>query len=184
MSEEIPQWVRNACHRWGRQKRRIWTGRDWHGNIDGYAQSLLGRIRDEREGAGQGTAAQRWPEVFWGDGLDVQRAIVGMPEKPYAVLHLQFVFDPAFGLSIDRRARLLELKRTSYTDALENAEHFLLGRLGVEMLPDSQLTEHVNKIVLEALRTASVSGTKAQTSRKCPSLDLRALNRPTLRRTS
>jgi hypothetical protein len=181
---EIPQWIRTACRRWGSQKRRIWTGKDWHGNVDGYAQSLLGRIRDEREGAGQGTSSQRWPEVFWGDGLDVQRAIVGMPETPYCVLHLQFVFDPDFGLSIERRARLLELKRTAYTDALDNAEHFLMGRMGGDSLSDAKITEEVHKIVREAFRTASGSDIKAQTRAKCVSLNLQALNRPTLRRTS
>ena len=53
---ETPQWVRIACQRWGRQKRRLWAGGDWYRDhrgiqrrhVDGYANSFLGRLLEER----------------------------------------------------------------------------------------------------------------------------------------
>jgi len=184
MSTDIPDWVRSDCRLWGRQKRRIWEGRDWHGNIDGYAQSLLGRIREEREGAGQGTPTQRWPEVFWGSGLDVQRALMGMPERQFAVLHFQYVWNPEWGITVERKARYLGIKRTEYFGVVESAETWIHSRLDLRLGPDSQLVERVQEIVRAALRNGSDSDTKAQIGEtplaKAPALNLAALNRKTL----
>jgi hypothetical protein len=105
-----------------------------------------------------------------------------MPEIPYAVLHLHFVFDPEFGLSVTQKAALIGIKRTAYNEALGNAEHFVLAKLDGG-LPDAQMKVIALKTITEALRTARISVTKAQTSRTCPSLNLQAMGRPTLRRT-
>lgn len=179
MRDDIPEWVRLACQRWGRQKRRIWTGADWHGNPDGYAQSLLGRIRDEREGAGQGAVTQRWPEVYHGDGLEVQRALQGLGERRYAVLHFQYVWDPTFNVTVRQKCAYLEIKRTEYFALVERAETWIHARLD---RPDSQLAEQVHKIVAKALQSAAVSATKAHPRRVGPQLNLAALHRPTLKR--
>lgn len=129
MTDEIPQWVRLACKRWGQQKRRIWLGRDFHGNIDGYAQSLLGRIRDERDGAGYNVMAQKWAEVYRGDALEVQRAIQGIGEKRHAVLHLQYVWDPAWMVSISAKAKMLGVRRTEYFELRNRAETWIHAKL-------------------------------------------------------
>lgn len=129
MTDEIPQWVRLACKRWGAQKRRIWLGRDYHGNIDGYAQSLLGRIRDEREGASQGVQSQKWPEVYRGDGLEVQRAIYGMPELGFEVLHFQYVWDPRWEITASQKAKILGIGRTEYFKRKDKAEVWVHARL-------------------------------------------------------
>lgn len=179
MSDDIPDWVRVACGRWGRQKRRIWTGKDWHGNPDGYAQSLLGRIRDEREGAAQGIAVQRWPEVFWGDGLDVQRALTGLGERRHAALHFQYVWDPSFNVTIRQKCAYLEVKRTEYFALIERAEIWVHARLD---RPDSQVVEQVQKIVQRALHNTSISATNSQTKRAGPQINLAALHRPILKR--
>lgn len=179
---DIPEWVRLACGRWGRQKRRIWSGHDWYGNIDGYAQSLLGRIRDEREGAGQGTTSQRWPEVFFGDGLDVQRVMLGMSERPFAALHFQYVWNPDWNVTVPRKAGYLGIKRTEYFALVEQGETWIHARLQSDNVPDSQLVEQVHEIVREALSPHSASAIKRQTSHTCQraELNLSALNRPKL----
>lgn len=177
VSTDIPEWVRLDCRSWGHQKRRIWSGRDWHGNVDGYAQSLLGRIRDEREGAGQGARVQRWPEVFWGGGLDVQRALLGMPERPYSVLHLHYVWDPEWNITAKRKARVLELNPDVYYDNLDRAETWLWARL--EVRSDTQAAEAVTKVARDSLRAALENVTKAQprATAPCDSPDFSALNR-------
>lgn len=179
MSSDVPDWVRKSNGLWGRQKRRIWTGMDWHKNVDGYAQSLLGRIREEREGAGQGVRVQRWPEVYWGDGLEVQRSLLGMPETPYAVLHLHYVWDPEWNVTAGRKARCIGIERDVYYDHLDRAEFWIWSRLEAGTCRDTQIVEAVTKIVNEALREVSVSAINHQTSERCQrELNLTALNRP------
>ncbi len=134
---DLPDWVRIACKRWGSQKRRMWQGKERYAtqgkndlHVDGYAESFMGRIQDERVAAGQpGAARQRWVEVFWGEGLDVQRAIVGMPSTPFDVLHLKYVWDPDFGLSWAARARVLGMKERAFWEALGRAEFWVYAKL-------------------------------------------------------
>jgi hypothetical protein len=135
--DEIPEWVRIACRRWGRQKRRIWSGGDWYRDhqgakrqhVDGYASSFLGRLLEERDGTGQGARGQRWSEVLWGDALDVQRAIVGMSVTSYDVVHLHYVFDPEFGLTASAKAALLNISVRTYWTAVKIAEVWLWAKL-------------------------------------------------------
>ncbi len=176
MSSDIPDWVRADCRKWGSQKRRVWEGRDWHGNVDGYAQSLLGRIREERDGASQCTPAQHWPEVYWGAGLDVQRALLGMPERQYAALHFQYVWNPEWAVKADRKAAYLGVKRTEYFELVDRCETWVFARLEPKTRSDSQLVEAVSEIVAGALRNAGPKAIKAQTREKCL-LDFSALNR-------
>lgn len=178
MSSDVPDWIRRANGMWGRQKRRIWCGHDWHGNVDGYAQSLIGRIREEREGAGQGTPSQRWPEVFWGDGLDVQRSLLGMPEMPYAVLHLHYVWDPEWAITASRKARALSIQREIYYDHLDRAEYWIWARLEATHCGHTQVVEAVHKLVREVLQNGGSDVINSQTSERCPpEIDFAALNR-------
>lgn len=135
---DVPDWVRLACNRWGRQKRRMWQGKETYINsekqqrthVDGYAESFMGRIKDERVAAGQTSGVrQHWDEVYWGEGLEVQRAIVGMPATAYDVLHLKYVWDPDFGLSWAARAQVLGLKERAFWEALGRAEFWVFARL-------------------------------------------------------
>lgn len=176
---DIPEWVRIACGRWGRQKRRIWSGHDWHGNIDGYAQSLLGRIRDERDGIGQGARNQHWPEVYFGDGLDVQRSTPGMLERPFAALHFQYVWNPDWNVTVAQKSRYLGIKRTEYFTLVEVAETWIFARLDTRAVPDSQLVEQVNEIVRKALQSGPAAAINHQTRPSCQRVEvnLSALNR-------
>lgn len=145
MTDEIPQWVRSACKKWGAQKRRIWLGKDWYGNIDGYAQSLLGRIRDEREGAAQGVISQKWAEVYGGDGLEVQRAIQGIGERRHAVLHLQYVWDPRWEVPIATKAGYLGVRRTEYFELRDRAETWVHAKME-SVLPGTKLQQLSSKL--------------------------------------
>lgn len=180
VSSDVPEWIRRANGIWGRQKRRVWCGHDWHGNVDGYAQSLLGRIREEREGAGQGTPAQRWPEVYWGDGLDVQRSLFGMPEIPYAVLHMHYVWDPEWNVSITQKARALTIAREAYYNALDRAEYWVWSRLDAQPeVRNTQIVEEIGILIRKALQIGETEAINSQTSERYPrELNLAALNRP------
>jgi hypothetical protein len=199
---KAPAWVRQACSAWGRQKRRIWTGKDWYidadgrrrYDVDGYAQSMLGRIREEQILAKQkGTVPretitrevhQRWDEIFFGDGLAVQQTLPGLPGRPNCVLHLHYVFDPEFGLTMSRKARLLDSDLTTYKEDLKCAEFWVWSRLESGRSTAAQLVERVNEIVKESLKSASEPAIHSQNARRslraAPEINLAALNRPKL----
>ena len=172
---DIPNWVIGALGLWGRQKRRVWVGADWHGNIDGYSQSLLGRIRDEREGAGeQGARSQHWPEVFWGAGLDVQRGIMGMREVPFCVLHLHYVWPAEWEIPIETKARMVGIVKAEYWRELENGENWTHAKL--DSVSNCVPREKTLRVVLQSATTSTQSATVRKVS--VQSLKLEALNRP------
>lgn len=186
-----PEWVRKACGSWGKQKRRIWRGGEWHINkdgskgwhVDGYANSLLGRIRDEGDGAAQGTISQHWPEVMWGDGLEVQRSLSGMHGNQHLVLHFHYVWDPDWNVTVMQKSDYMGIKRTEYFQLLENAETWVHARLAsLGDRPDAQLVEKVGQIVRNALKSSEEKAINSQTRQNSspPRLNLDALQRPRL----
>lgn len=186
MSSDVPDWVRLACGRWGRQKRRIWTGSEWYVNplggkqqhVDGYADSFMGRIKDERVAAGSnGAYSQRWDEVFWGDGLDVQRAVAGMPEGPNDALHVKYVWDPEFNLSPRRKAEILGMKERAYWEAVGRAEFWIFARLDPA---HDQVREIVTEISQGALKKATERAKKRVHLIALPELSFGALGRKPL----
>jgi len=192
--DETPSWVKLACGRWGAQKRRIWSGGDWHINragikqrhVDGYSQSFLGRLVEERYGAGhrQLMGSQFWAEVFSGDALMVQRTLPGMPEEACVVVHLRYVFDPELGLTADDKAALLGLSVRGYWLALARAEMWIWARL------DGGTTEHnVEHVQVPAVEGKARGGdlqpgakraTSSARTVRLPDLCLSALGRSTL----
>lgn len=196
---EIPEWVRVACRAWGSQKRRMWRGADWHlkvhlaqnatgqlgavatkhWHVDGYSESFMGRLMEDKMGAAQGRRRyQHFPEVYWGDGLEVHRAIPGMPEMAYGVLHLHYVFDPEFGLNARRKAALLSLKERAYWEALGRAEFWVYARLDPAR---NQASENIQEISAKLLHSEVSQATKAHHGRRVSELALEALQRPTLK---
>jgi len=121
---DIPPWVVSALTAWGKAKRRVWLGHDPHtGHEDGYGASLLGRIGVEREAAGAGQQyRQRWPEVYRGDALAVQRAVHGMPLRYHAVLHLHYVFAKQCECPLAEKLAYLECERATYYQLLQRAQ--------------------------------------------------------------
>jgi hypothetical protein len=187
MTLEVPQWVRLACQRWGRQKRRIWSGRgEWYVDrlgrktchVDGYAESFLSRVQDEKVGAGSSSEVrQHWVEVYFGDALEVQRNLCGMPETPLSVLHLRYVFDPEFGLTAKQKSRLIGVSLSSYLNAQAVGEAWIWARLE----PVDRLQPQLIDAAKETLR----SGLKKPTLRQpapLAALSLQFLQRPTLAR--
>lgn len=179
----IPQWVREACRKWGRQKRRVWYGGEryegggWH--VDGWAQSFLGRVQDERVAAGSGSIAdrQQWPEVYRGEGLEVQRAVIGMPELPVLVIHLHYVFDPEFGLSVKVKAANLSMPVRDYWRTLNDGEAWVWARLtheNVRTLGNPEI------LVFPAIAKRPKKRYKSANSDSMGVVSLTALRRPTL----
>ncbi len=146
---DTPAWVRVACNHWGTQKARIWSGGCWFINADGdiqhhadgFANSFLGKLLEEREGCGQGTAYQRWGEVLWGDALRVQQCLPGMPVHAFDALHLQYVFPREFQLNAAAKAALIGMALRAYWCALERAEFWLFAKLDGD--PTPRLTSSV-----------------------------------------
>lgn len=180
MTLEVPTWVRLACQRWGRQKRRIWSGTgEWYvdrlgkktRHVDGYAQSFLGRIQDEKVAAGSSMEVRQFfAEVYWGDGLEIQRNIGGMAELPLLSLHMRWVWDPEFGVQTRHKAAFLGVTLNRYWLAVADAENHLWRRLEP---PTAQ--------VIEILTPPTKNHTVARATSRV-SLSLNVLNRPTLSR--
>ncbi len=186
MSSDIPEWVVSVCQHWGRAKRRLWHGAEWYvsytggrrRHVDGYAESFMGRLMEDKMGAGQGARHQHWPEVFGGDALDVQRILPGIPELPHAVLHLHYVFDPEFNLKVRQKAVLVEIRETRYWEALRHGQLWVLARLSPGA--QNQVSDRIHEIARGSLSNANGQGTKAHTCRS--SLDFTPLRRPLLTR--
>ncbi len=175
MRNEIPQWVLIACRTWGSQKRRIWSGHDWHGNIDGYANSLIGRIREEREGTGQGQRQQFWPEVFYGDGLIVQRTLPGIAVAQHDALHVKYVWDSRFKLTMAQKAALLSMSERALFEVTGRAETWVHARL--ENSAQLQLIDSSQKNSVQTLKSTLKTTYASVQSDKAPELSFAALNR-------
>jgi len=196
VTHEIPEWVKIACRRWGSQKRRIWSGGEWfldangktQHHADGFSNSFLGKLLEEREGAGQGTAMQRWPEVLWGDGLDVQRNLTGMPIECFDTLHVYYIIPQEFDLSATTKADMIGLTLRQYWTALERGEWWLFARLQCD--PQSDASSSASIRTSETPTTTANAPLHPPPNRRMttgypdnlPKLRLDALTRPTLTR--
>lgn len=85
--------LEHALRVWAAQERRKWRGENAAGDPDGLdAACLLGKIREERDGASQNRVNQRTPTAaHWGEGLIIHRAMHGMPEAPRVCVWLYYV---------------------------------------------------------------------------------------------
>ncbi len=200
--DAVPAWVHTALQRWGRAKRRIWLGGyEWSAkdlataqgdlkradakrfHTDGYSsRSVFAKIRDEREGAGTSRMNQHWSEVMQNDALDVQRAIIGMPAKPFDALHLLYVFDR--DLTVQQKADWLECSVAAFYAAASRGRVWIHARIesGFQDSQEFDLSKIIGEIMrrgLQAQALAAISGSKTVKSDSCP-LDLAPLRRPTL----
>ncbi len=144
---------------------------------------------------------QQWSEVLWGDALDVQRNLPGMPLTCFDVLHLRYVFDPDFGLTANVKASLIDLPTRLYWAALERGELWLWSRLDrgaaeetggvkpplkVPSVEDLTLdvththTASAGKVTAKGLIFSPTESTKPAHPDNVPELSLRALRRPKL----
>lgn len=87
--------------------------------------TVMGKIRIDAEGAGQGVRGQSFPEVYTGPGLTIWRAMDGMPIAPREVLHAKWLA----GEPVKIQAPILGLKIRTYWILLDNAYYYLAGRI-------------------------------------------------------
>ncbi len=108
------RWVRSA------------TGADqWH--FDGLPlATLLGKIRAEGEGAGQGSVRnQRFDEVYHGDGLIIWRAMSGMRIEQREVIHAKYLCRGGYR----DHCRLLGISKTAYWGHYNEGHAYIAGRV-------------------------------------------------------
>ena len=127
--DEIDGW----CDQWAQQRRRILgivelEPKDRIGRL----KSTLGTIREERDGASQGTAMQSFPEVYTGFALLVNRAWLEMQRdwRPIVQAHyccLYWVGPSGEPLRIlaKEKAQLLDLDLPTYWNYLKFAKNYV-----------------------------------------------------------
>ena len=95
----------------------------------GRMTSTLGSIREEGEGAAQGTFTQKFPEVRRGEGLLVHRALMMMPLRYRGVMDLQYTWAgiDGFDFPIKLRAELMHLSIAGYCIDVNVMKGFLRG---------------------------------------------------------
>jgi hypothetical protein len=128
--------IKDACEAWGRAMRWIIQA-----NGEGYpTMATMERARGGELDANAGKIGQRFGEVMCGDALAVSRAIrtePRMPEDAYNVMWMQYVV-PRKDAERNKITILQKANELGYADrkpyyiALENAHHFLLGRIVIE----------------------------------------------------
>lgn len=107
-----------ALDTWAAQKRRLLIGRE---------ESLgctLGRLKRERENAGEGspTLKQRWPEVYTGDGLVVQSIMCTFTELPRLVVSYYYVLKFPWRVPVREQCNDIGISRAEYWRQLDRAE--------------------------------------------------------------
>lgn len=115
---------------WAAQKRLMYIGGD------GYAPaSVIAKIRDEREGAGEGKrTTQRWAEMYTGDGLAVHRITLTMTDVPRGVMTAYYLLRGDWFIAANKQAAYFGLQTREYWDALGLAEHIV--ECGLRLLED------------------------------------------------
>lgn len=128
--------IKEACEAWGRAMRWILQS-----SGEGYpTMATIERARGGELDASATAVQQRFGEVMCGDALAVARAIRTeplMPEGPYRVLFMQYVV-PRKDAQRNKITTFRKAQELGYADrkpyyvALDNAHHFLLGRITIE----------------------------------------------------
>jgi len=118
---EYLAFVRHACREWGRQRWKAISDptQGWEN------MSLLGRIREEQEGAGQGYFRQRFRELYTGVALDVHRAVQGMPHLDWYYINLKHVLPGKDSWKIKK----IGVSRDTFYAKLGRAERYVAERL-------------------------------------------------------
>jgi hypothetical protein len=133
----IDAWLDNMLRRYMGQKSAMWNGRNRLDHSFGWSSaSVLGKIKDERDGAGQGSFRQAFAEFFTEDALLVRRSLEGMSYDPYIVGHLHYMV----AASVSVKARDAGYAPSTYWDHLK-VFHTWVER-GVTLL-DSDVSREV-----------------------------------------
>lgn len=127
---EIKSTLDPMCREWARQYRRIAQGGvvypDGTFVVDGWPTvTLLGKLREERDGATQGRMSQHFAEVYRGDGLLIWLAMESMPLREREVLYARYLSRDLVRTQADE----LGISVAQYWSRLDCAYFFLAGRL-------------------------------------------------------
>lgn len=133
-------WIDDNGKMWGIAKRRIVLGGHWYQDqgfhTDGFsARSVIGKLWEEREGAGQGSTKQKAVEVFLGEALAFQIGLQGADEHWHYLAHYRYVIPNRWMPGKSKLADLREMFPRKFKDerAFYNELHglhcFLLGRM-------------------------------------------------------
>jgi len=118
--------------RWAATRRQLLgfsplrEGREYLGPTN----STLGAIREDREGAGQGGVAQRFPEVYTGDTFHVNRAWRHLLASQNAARHMRAIVLDAYytyGGTAKWKADRLGIKRQEFYDFRDDGKIFVDG---------------------------------------------------------
>ncbi len=115
-----------ACERWAEQRRKILgivTRLEPFERL-GQLRCTLAEAKNDREGTGQGTSHQSFPEVYRGDALAVHRARQFMGADLKSVLDAHYVFRE---LPVKTKAPALELSVTAYWREIASLKSYLRG---------------------------------------------------------
>lgn len=115
---EIHHATERALDTWAAQKR-LTLGGD-----EGFAPySIIHKIRKEREGAGEGRRfEQKWLEVYWGDGYQVQLITTELPELPRMIIACYYIFRGKWFVHIDDQVNRIGCTKHAYWDELRVAQ--------------------------------------------------------------
>jgi hypothetical protein len=130
MAGHPKEWLHPMLKSWAEQYVRARNGyrtfADGTRHFDGWpVATVLAKIREDGEGAGQGMRRQSYAEVYAGDGLTIWRAMDGMRIDLREVLYARYLSRQP----IRQQAQNLGLGERDYFRLLDNAFHYLEGRI-------------------------------------------------------
>lgn len=115
----VPPTTLAALKTWAAQKRSLYVEEQQP------IASVLGQLKRDRNAAGAGEARmrQKWPEVYTGDGLLVERVVRTLREVPRLVLTYNYVLSWPWRVPIRAQAEDIGIPKREYWTQLEIAEN-------------------------------------------------------------
>lgn len=121
------QWLDDRLRKWGRERRRILTGRRVFGDgwqhVDGWQSvSVAARLIDGGITGGSGVATQHYAEVYSEDVLPTWRAVRALNHEGQLVVNLHYVLP-----GVPAKKWQFFPSKADYYVALFRAKNALLG---------------------------------------------------------
>jgi len=133
----VIDWVDEKCKAWGRAVRARNLKRKGQHEEGWPSVSILGKIKEEWEGAGHRSTGPCQPMFagFTGDALEVHRAIFHphpMPWELYATLKLHYCVRAPAKSKVQQLQLLLgrTISVSQYWHTIDNCHYFLSARMG------------------------------------------------------
>lgn len=152
-------WIDESGKLWGVSKRRIVLGGYWYDNTefhkDGFSpRSIVAKLWDEREGAGQGASTQKTVEVFMGEALAFEIGMCHAQEPWFYLAHFRYVIPTRW---MPGKTKMMELRamfprrfkdERAYYNELHGMHCYLLGRMP-DVPRESNPAQIVRRICVE-----------------------------------